>query len=388
VKEYLREVKLFYSDNFRLGILGGGQLGRMLLQEAANYDVRSAVLDPSADAPCASICHEFTRGSFQDYDTVLAFGRGKDVITIEIEHVNTQALEELENEGVQVFPRPSFLRMVQDKGLQKEFYTKNNIPTAPYRLIDSLTQLEGANNEFPFVLKSRTGGYDGKGVRVIKSADDLSDVFEGPCVVEEMIPFVKELSIIIARNKQGETRVFPLVEMEFNPQANLVEFLFSPAHVSSEIEIEARNIALKIVESSDFVGLLAVELFLTRDGSLLVNEMAPRPHNSGHHTIEACTTSQYEQHLRAILSLPLGATHLIQPAVMVNLLGAPGHDGPVYYKGLIEALEKPGVHIHIYGKPHTKPFRKMGHVTVTDSDLAAAQQRAREILQLISVESC
>jgi len=381
-------VKLFYSDNFRLGILGGGQLGRMLLQEAANYDVRSAVLDPSADAPCASICHEFTRGSFQDYDTVLAFGRGKDVITIEIEHVNTQALEELENEGVQVFPRPSFLRMVQDKGLQKEFYTKNNIPTAPYRLIDSLTQLEGANNEFPFVLKSRTGGYDGKGVRVIKSADDLSDVFEGPCVVEEMIPFVKELSIIIARNKQGETRVFPLVEMEFNPQANLVEFLFSPAHVSSEIEIEARNIALKIVESSDFVGLLAVELFLTRDGSLLVNEMAPRPHNSGHHTIEACTTSQYEQHLRAILSLPLGATHLIQPAVMVNLLGAPGHDGPVYYKGLIEALEKPGVHIHIYGKPHTKPFRKMGHVTVTDSDLAAAQQRAREILQLISVESC
>ncbi len=388
MKEYLREVKLFYSDNFRLGILGGGQLGRMLLQEAANYDVRSAVLDPSADAPCASICHEFTRGSFQDYDTVLAFGRGKDVITIEIEHVNTQALEELENEGVQVFPRPSFLRMVQDKGLQKEFYTKNNIPTAPYRLIDSLTQLEGANNEFPFVLKSRTGGYDGKGVRVIKSADDLSDVFEGPCVVEEMIPFVKELSIIIARNKQGETRVFPLVEMEFNPQANLVEFLFSPAHVSSEIEIEARNIALKIVESSDFVGLLAVELFLTRDGSLLVNEMAPRPHNSGHHTIEACTTSQYEQHLRAILSLPLGATHLIQPAVMVNLLGAPGHDGPVYYKGLIEALEKPGVHIHIYGKPHTKPFRKMGHVTVTDSDLAAAQQRAREILQLISVESC
>lgn len=381
-------MKLFYSDNFRLGILGGGQLGRMLLQEAANYDVRSAVLDPSADAPCASICHEFTRGSFQDYDTVLAFGRGKDVITIEIEHVNTQALEELENEGVQVFPRPSFLRMVQDKGLQKEFYTKNNIPTAPYRLIDSLTQLEGANNEFPFVLKSRTGGYDGKGVRVIKSADDLSDVFEGPCVVEEMIPFVKELSIIIARNKQGETRVFPLVEMEFNPQANLVEFLFSPAHVSSEIEIEARNIALKIVESSDFVGLLAVELFLTRDGSLLVNEMAPRPHNSGHHTIEACTTSQYEQHLRAILSLPLGATHLIQPAVMVNLLGAPGHDGPVYYKGLIEALEKPGVHIHIYGKPHTKPFRKMGHVTVTDSDLAAAQQRAREILQLISVESC
>ena len=216
----------------------------------------------------------------------------------------------------------------------------------------------------------------------------MSDVFEGPCIVEEMIPFVKELSIIIARNKQGETRVFPLVEMEFNPQANLVEFLFSPAHVSSEIEIEARKIALKIVESSDFVGLLAVELFLTRDGSLLVNEMAPRPHNSGHHTIEACTTSQYEQHLRAILSLPLGATHLIQPAVMVNLLGAPGHDGPVYYKGLIEALEKPGVHIHIYGKPHTKPFRKMGHVTVTDSDLATAQQRAREILQLISVESC
>ena len=381
-------MKFFYSDTFRLGILGGGQLGRMLLQEAANYDVRSAVLDPSADAPCSAICHEFTLGSFQDYDTVLAFGDGKDVITVEIEHVNTEALEALEKKGVAVYPKPSFLRMVQDKGLQKEFYKTNGIPTSPFQLVENRSELEALNHPLPFVLKSRKGGYDGKGVQIIRSQEDLKSAFEGPCVIEELVPFEKELSVIIARNKQGETSIFPLVEMEFNPEANLVEFLFSPAQVNTQVELEAQAIARRIVEAADFVGLLAIELFLTQEGVLLVNEMAPRPHNSGHHTIEACTTSQYEQHLRAILSLPLGSTSLIQPAVMINLLGAAGHEGAVHYKGLSEALQMPGVHLHIYGKPHTKPFRKMGHVTVTDNDLQAAQQRARTLLQLIKVESC
>lgn len=381
-------MKTIYSDNFRLGILGGGQLGRMLIQEAVNYDVRVAVLDPARDAPCASICYEFVQGSFQDYDSVIAFGKGKDVITVEIEHVSTDALEELEKSGIEVYPTPSFLRMVQDKGLQKEFYETHHIPTAPFQLIESTTTLDTSMLRFPFVLKSRTGGYDGKGVQIIRSATDLDNTFDGPCVVEEMIEFSKELSIIIARNKQGETSFFPLVEMEFNAEANLVEFLFSPAHVEPAIEARAQSIAKTIADTSDFVGILAVELFLTLEGDLLVNEMAPRPHNSGHHTIEACVTSQYEQHLRSILSLPLGDTALVQPAVMVNLLGAAGHEGPVHYKGLEEALRLPGVHVHLYGKSRTKPFRKMGHITVTNADLTIAKQYAREALRLVSVVSC
>ena len=381
-------MKSIYSETFRLGILGGGQLGRMFIQEAVNYDVRVAILDPSKEAPCASLCHEFVCGSFQDFDTVLAFGKGKDVLTVEIEHVNVDALASLEQQGVQVFPRPSFLRMVQDKGLQKEFYAAHNIPTAPYRLVEHAGVINTENQQFPFVLKSRTGGYDGKGVQIIRKQDDLANTFNGPCVVEEMIDFTKELSVIIARNKQGEVRTFPLVEMEFNAEANLVEFLFSPAQVAKSIEEQAQTIARKIVESCDFVGLLAIELFLTKDGRLLVNEMAPRPHNSGHHTIEACTTSQYEQHFRAIASLPLGDTHLIEPAVMVNLLGEQGHEGAVQYLGLEEALALPGVHVHLYGKSRTKPFRKMGHVTVTDADLTIAQQRARQVLSLIRVVSC
>jgi 5-(carboxyamino)imidazole ribonucleotide synthase len=360
----------------------------MLIQEAVNYDLRVAVLDPAQDAPCASLCHEFVQGSFQDYASVIAFGKGKDVITVEIEHVSTDALEYLEKSGVEVYPKPSFLRMVQDKGLQKEFYEAHHIPTAPFQLIESTSALDYSTLRFPFVLKLRTGGYDGKGVQIIRAAADLEHSFDGPCLIEEMIDFSKELSIIIARNKQGETSFFPLVEMEFNAEANLVEFLFSPAQVLPEVESQARVIAKNIAESSDFVGLLAVELFLTKEGQLLVNEMAPRPHNSGHHTIEACSTSQYEQHLRSILSLPLGDTTLVQPAVMVNLLGAAGHEGPVHYKGLEEALQLPGVHVHLYGKSRTKPFRKMGHITVTNADLTIAKEYAREALRLVTVVSC
>ncbi len=360
----------------------------MLIQEAVNYDIRVAVLDPAQDAPCASLCHEFVQGSFQDYASVIAFGKDKDVITVEIEHVSTDALEDLEKSGVEVYPKPSFLRMVQDKGLQKEFYEAHHIPTAPFQLIESTNALDYSILRFPFVLKLRTGGYDGKGVQIIRSAADLEHTFDGPCLIEEMINFSKELSIIIARNKQGETSFFPLVEMEFNAEANLVEFLFSPAQVLHEVESQAQAIAKKIAESCNFVGLLAVELFLTKEGQLLVNEMAPRPHNSGHHTIEACSTSQYEQHLRSILSLPLGDTTLVQPAVMVNLLGASGHEGPVHYKGLEEALRLPGVHVHLYGKSRTKPFRKMGHITVTNADLTIAKEYAREALRLVTVVSC
>lgn len=356
----------------------------MFIQDATNYDVRISVLDPAADAPCSKLAFEFTQGDFADYETILNFGRGKNVITIEIEHVNVEALEKLENEGVLVYPKPSFLRMVKDKGLQKEFYKKNQIPTASFSLINGIDDLDGSI-QMPFIQKMRTGGYDGKGVQAIRTVEDLEKAFDAPSVIEEMVDFEKEIAIIIARNPSGGIVVFPAVEMEFNPEANLVEFLFSPADIDQTIEKKALDIATKIAELSDFVGILAIEMFVTKSGDVLVNEMAPRPHNSGHHTIEACVTSQYEQHMRAILDLPLGNTRLIEPAVMVNLLGEKGFSGPVKYEGLDELMSTPGVHVHLYGKTETKPFRKMGHVTVCSPDLKTAQDLARKALKTIRV---
>jgi 5-(carboxyamino)imidazole ribonucleotide synthase len=378
-------VKSFYSPEYKLGILGGGQLGRMLIQDAINFNVHVSVLDPDLHAPCAAICHEFVQGNFNEYDTVLAFGKNMDCLTVEIEHVNTEALLQLETMGVNVYPKPAFLSMVKDKGLQKLFYQAQQIPTAPFRLTEDIRLEDPASLHFPFVLKSRTGGYDGKGVQIIKRQEQLAEALPGPCVIEELVDFTKELAILVSRNANGQISTFPLVEMEFNPDANLVEFLFSPAAISPDIEQHAKALAERIVTTADFVGLLAIELFLTTDGSLLVNEMAPRPHNSGHHTIEGCTTSQYEQHLRAILNLPPGHTDLIQPAVMVNLLGAEGFSGPAHYEGLEEILSWPGVHVHLYGKTHTKPFRKMGHVTVTCKSLSEAQETARRVLQRVRV---
>lgn len=378
-------MKSFYAPEFKLGILGGGQLGRMLIQDAINLNVRIAVLDPDKDAPCAAICHEFVLGNFNDYDTVMSFGSAMDCLTVEIEHVNTEALRELEKQGVKVYPKPSFLAMVKDKGLQKLFYREQQIPTASFQLTEDIRREDPSSLRFPFVLKSRTGGYDGKGVQIIRHADQLSTALDGPCVIEDMVDFTKELAVIVSRNTAGQISTFPVVEMEFNPEANLVEFLFSPAAIPPAIEQQAKALAEKMVTSADFVGLLAIELFLTRDGELLVNEMAPRPHNSGHHTIEGCTTSQYAQHLRAILNLPPGNTDLTQPAVMVNLLGAEGFSGPAQYDGLEEVLSWPGVHVHLYGKTHTKPFRKMGHVTVTRKSLSEAQETARRVLQRVRV---
>ncbi len=377
-------MKNFYSRDFTLGILGGGQLGRMFIQEAISYDVRIAVLDPSPASSCAEIASEFVCGSFNDFDTVYNFGKTKDVLTIEIEHVNIDALDKLESEGVLVFPQPSFLRMVQDKGAQKEFYRINNIPTASFSLIAGIDELDG-NHAMPFIQKMRKGGYDGKGVMAIRTADDLQKAFDVPSVIEEMIDFEKEISVIISRNSHGEKAVFPIVEMEFNQEANLVEFLFSPANISKKTELEAIEIAQKIVDLSSFVGILAVEMFVTTEGHVLVNEMAPRPHNSGHHTIEACVTSQYEQHLRSILNLPAGDTRLIEPAVMINLLGERGYSGKVRYEGLEDAMSQSGVHIHLYGKHETKPFRKMGHITVTAQDLPSAIKKARQIAGTVRV---
>jgi 5-(carboxyamino)imidazole ribonucleotide synthase len=380
-------MKAFYSGNLRLGILGGGQLGRMFIQEAINYDVHISVLDPAADAPCAPYAHSFTQGSFDDFDTVYAFGKNQDVLTIEIEHVNVEALEKLKSEGVKVYPDPAILRIVKDKGLQKQFYAEHQIPTAPFYLIDSKEDIERFVGDFPVMQKMRTGGYDGKGVQPLRTTADIEKAFDVPSVLEKMVDFEKEIAILIARNESGEMVTFPIVEMEFNPEANLVEFLFSPAAVSHEVTQQAEEIAHKLVKALDFVGLLAIEFFVTKSGQVLVNEIAPRPHNSGHHTIEACGTSQYEQHLRSILNLPLGDTRLIQPAVMINLLGEKGFTGPVNYEGMREALAMPGVYVHLYGKASTKPFRKMGHVTVTHPDLETAKVNARKVLSTIRVVS-
>ena len=371
----------------KLGILGGGQLGRMLIQEAVNFNIHISVLDPSVNAPCADLANNFVVGNFNDYQTVLDFGKTVDVLTIEIEHVNIEALEELERLGKKVFPTPEALRTIQDKGIQKQFYKANNIPTAPFHLIDNAEDALLFKEKGPFMQKLRKGGYDGKGVTPLRTEAEFNAAFNAPSVLEEFVPFVKELAVIVARNESGELATFPLVEMEFNPEANLVEFIFSPANVNVEIENNAKKIATDIANKLEHVGLLAIELFLTEDGNLLVNEIAPRPHNSGHHTIEACFVSQYGMHLRAILNMPLGSTGLRTPAVMINLLGEKGFEGKARYENIEEVLHTEGAYIHLYGKEDTKPFRKMGHITVCNLNLEDAKDTARKFLAEVKVKA-
>lgn len=376
--------KAFY-DTLRFGILGGGQLGRMLIQKATDFNVTNVVLDPDPEAPCRYLADEFVCGSFQDYDTVLAFGRTVDLLTIEIEHVNVEALEQLEKEGIVVYPQSRVIRLVQDKGLQKIFYRTHGIPTAEFHLLDSIEHIAKYSSQFPFIQKLRKGGYDGKGVVKLENSGEIMKGFDAPSILEKLIDFEKEISVLVARNAQGECKAFPVVEMEFNPEANLVEYLFSPASISPQHEQKAESIAMEVARSIQLVGLLAVEMFLTKSGEILVNEIAPRPHNSGHQTIEGNITSQYEQHLRAILGLPLGSTNITKPSVMVNLLGEKGFSGHAVYEGLKEALAIDGVHLHLYGKKITKPFRKMGHVTVTADTLEEAKSKAKKVKDLIRV---
>ncbi|MEY5133917.1 MAG: hypothetical protein RLZZ198_1921 [Bacteroidota bacterium] len=357
-----------FSMNKKIGLLGGGQLGRMLIQEAIDLDIEIHCLENDINAPCAKIAHGFTKGSITDKQTVLDFGSAFDLITVEIENVSIEALYELEALGKKVYPHPRVLELIRDKGLQKEFYKTHQIPTADFQLITDSNELK-APMEFPFVQKMRVGGYDGKGVKIIRSQLDWDKRFTAPSVIEAMIPFEKELSVIVARNEAGEVKTFDAVECEFNAEANLVEFQFSPAAISKEIEAKAQEIAKDVISRLNMVGLLAVEFFLTKAGELLVNEIAPRPHNSGHHTIECCYTSQFAQHLRSILNLPLGDTGLIIPGAMLNILGSTGHEGPAVYEGLEDVLSLSGVYVHLYGKSHTKAFRKMGHVTLLGKDL-------------------
>ncbi len=371
----------------RLGILGGGQLGRMLIQETINFNISVTILDPDADAPCKNICDYFEVGSLSDYETVYNFGKNLDLITIEIEKVNIEALEDLEKEGVTVYPQPRIIRLIQDKGLQKQFFKENDIPTTAFQLFSSKEQLIEANISFPFIQKIRKDGYDGKGVKKIANAKDLENAFEKPSLAENLVDFEKEIAVIVARNADGEIKTFPMVEMDFNPDANLVEFLISPSTYSFEIQQRAEEIAKNIASGLSMVGILAVEMFLTKDHQILVNELAPRPHNSGHQTNEGNYTSQFEQHIRAIFNLPLGNTDAIANAVMINLLGESGHDGVAEYEGLEEILKHDGVYVHLYGKKYTKPFRKMGHVTVIDEDRQKAIEKAKFVKETIKVKS-
>lgn len=382
---YICSMRNFYAKDFKLGILGGGQLGRMLIQEAVNYDIRVHVLDPAADAPCSKIAHEFTQGSFNDFETVYQFGKDKDLVTIEIENVNIEALKKLESEGVKVFPQPRVLEIIKDKGLQKQFYKNHQIPTAPFEIVADKSEALAHLSNGPWMQKMRTGGYDGKGVTPLRNEQDAEKAFDAPSVLEKWVPFEKEIAVLVARNEDGQITAYPTVEMEFNPEANLVEFLFAPASVSAAVEEKAITIAKNLIEKLDMVGLLAVEMFLTKDNDILVNEIAPRPHNSGHQTIEANITSQYEQHLRAICNMPLGDTTLVIPVVMVNILGEKGYTGSVKYNGLDDVLKIPGAYVHLYGKSETKPFRKMGHCTVVNVDLELAKSNARKVLSTLKV---
>lgn len=367
------------NDNASIGVLGGGQLGMMMIEAANKIGVLVHCLDPNPVAPCAKIATTFTVGDFNNYDDVYQFGKDKKVLTIEIENVNIDALEVLEKEGVKVYPQPAVLKIIKDKGVQKQFYVDSNVPTAPFQLVEEKAALVQGDLSYPFVQKLRVGGYDGKGVQVIRNKEELVSAFDAPSVIESMIDFEKEISIIVARNVSGQLAFFPAVECEFSKEANLVEFQFSPAAIAKEIEQKAIEIASSIIQSLELVGILAVEFFLTKQGELLVNEIAPRTHNSGHHTIECCETSQFEQHLRAVLNLELGSTRIVCPAAMVNLLGEPKFNGLAYYEGLADVEKIPGVFVHLYGKEKTSPNRKMGHVTILGKSMEEIKAKAAHV---------
>jgi len=377
--------------NPKIGILGGGQLGKMMGMAARNWPVDIHILDKQSDYPASRACDHFVEGDFKNYQDVYQFGLTVDVVTVEIEHVNTKALHDLEAAGVPVYPSPKALDTIKDKGLQKQFYFKHELPTAPFELFSDAAAIREAIQagkwKIPFVQKSRTAGYDGKGVAIIRNEQDLTEkLLEGPSVIEPLVDIDKELAVQVARSPRGEVKAFPVVEMLFHPTANLVEFLQCPSDITEEVAQKATEIAIATTEALNIVGLLSVEFFLTKSGEVIINESAPRPHNSGHHTIEANVTSQFDQHLRAVLNWPLGKTNLITPAIMVNLLGADGSSGPVAYEHLQEAYGVEGAFIHLYEKAVSKPFRKMGHATVVDPDLQIAKDKARYIREKLIIK--
>ncbi|MBU2062239.1 MAG: 5-(carboxyamino)imidazole ribonucleotide synthase [Bacteroidetes bacterium] len=379
----------YFSSDFKLGILGGGQLGKMLLFDTRKFDIQTYVLDPSDEAPSRMACNKFFKGDLMNFETVYQFGKMVDVLTIEIELVNLAALEKLESEGVKIYPSPSTLKAIQNKGKQKDFYVENNIPTSKHLrfvdIADLKKSLEKDELEFPFVWKCAEFGYDGNGVKIVRSTFDLIDLPDVECIAEDMVPFKNELAVIVCRNPSGEIKTYPVVEMEFHPEANQVEYVICPARIDDKVAEEARAIALNVSEKFNHVGLLAVEMFQTEDDEILVNEVAPRPHNSGHYSIEASYTSQFENHIRAVLNLPLGNTDSKVAGIMVNLVGEDGFSGNVVYKNIETILGWNGVTPHIYGKKQTRPFRKMGHVTIVNQDIKEARRIAEDVKNTIRV---
>jgi len=381
----------YFSSDFKLGILGGGQLGKMLLAETRKFDIQTYVLDSSEEAPSRFGAHAFYKGSLMDFDTVYQFGKLVNLLTIEIENVNLDALDQLEAEGLPVFPSPKTLRLIQNKGRQKDFYVDNHIPTSQHQrfvdLNDLKKSLEKDELEFPFVWKCAQFGYDGNGVKIVRSTLDLINLPEVECIAEQMVPFKNELAVIVARSVSGAIKTYPVVEMEFHPEANQVEYVICPARIDEKVAQKATEIALQVSQAFNHVGLLAVEMFQTEADDILVNEVAPRPHNSGHYSIEASYTSQFENHLRAILNLPLGNTDSKVAGIMVNLVGEEGFSGPVVYQNIEKIMAIDGVTPHIYGKRETRPFRKMGHVTIVNEDMTEARKMAEEVKNSIRVIS-
>ena len=380
-----------FSSQYKVGILGGGQLGKMLLYNTRKFDIYTCVLDPNPDAPCKLACNEFFVGDLMDFDTVFEFGKKVDTLTIEIENVNVDALDALEKEGIKVYPSAETLATIQNKAKQKLFYVDHNLPTADFRryaYIDELKRAVEHNVQpLPFVWKSAQFGYDGKGVKIVRTITDLDELPNVECIAETLVPFKKELAVTVARTPDGEVKAYPVVEMEFHPEANQVEYVLCPARISENITKKAELVALKTAAAFNHVGLLAVELFLTENDEILINEVAPRPHNSGHQTIEASYTSQFEQHLRAVLNLPLGETKNKVSGVMVNLVGAEGYQGAVVYENIEKILKLNGVTPHIYGKKETRPFRKMGHVTIVHPEINEARAIAQQVKETIKVIS-
>ncbi len=381
----------YFSSKHKLGILGGGQLGKMMLYNTRKFDINTSVLDPNNEAPSRLACNHFVQGDLMDFETVFNFGKKVDTLTIEIENVNVEALKALEKEGVKVYPDSNTLATIQNKAEQKRFYIKHQLPTAAFKAYNNKSTLEKAVSEnvqsLPFVWKSARFGYDGNGVKIIRKHSDLDQLPNGECIAEDLIPFKNELAVIVARNPKGEIKSYPVVEMEFHPEANQVEYVLCPARIPESVAKKATDVALKTAAAFQHVGLLAVEMFLTQNDDILINEVAPRPHNSGHQTIEASQTSQFEQHLRAILNLPLGSTKNKACGVMVNLVGAEGYQGAVVYKNIEAIMALEGVTPHIYGKKMTRPFRKMGHVTIVNSSIEKARKIAQKVKESINVIS-
>ena len=374
----------------KLGIIGGGQLGKMLLSECNKMNIYTSVLDPNKNSPCKNLSNKFYCGDFNDYDTVYSFGKDCDLITFEIEHINVDALESLEKIGKAIYPKSKTLRIIQDKNLQKSFFKKNNIPTSNFEYFKSLDELkksiEDNKVKFPCVWKKTKFGYDGFGVKILYSFDDINNLPNSEMIIEDYIPFEKELSVIVARNVKGDIKCYRTVEMEFNNISNQVEYVISPGKISEEIDNEAQKLAIKLSESLDCVGLLAVEMFMNKN-KILVNEVAPRPHNSGHFSIEACESSQFQQHIRAIFNLDLGETKHSGSAIMLNLVGEKGFKGKVFYENLDEVFKDKSANLHIYGKEETRPNRKMGHVTIICDKFEEAYKKAKTLKDTIKIKT-